>query len=298
MIVKVGLDIYKTLMLDKGMDMKGMQMHWMRIALVAAAVAAVGAGEAAVKRGKDMTLEQLTKKADVIVVGKCKSKQARWVGGHIETDYEIRVDEPLKGEKLFRAGSSIRMTVMGGSTTTPPISQYTELQPHMYAGEDVALFLKTDPAGSPETRAKAVKMGSNLLQSPRVLGLNQGKFSIVVDEKDGRRKLTKFNLENYGIMPNDSALKRVLRAVASHELNVKSGPVVELGGGLTTTPEGKSALDAAASLDPKGAAALADSLAGKSGDEASGAVINSLRGSPIPIQDLEEFKTQVKQFSN
>lgn len=274
-----------------------MVKNWRRILATVATLLVAGTSTAYIKRGKDMTLEQLTRAADAVVLGRCTGKSTRWVRGHIETDYEIVVSEKLKGSKSFNPGATVHLTVMGGESTTPPITQYTELQVHMYKGEEVALFLRTTPAGTEKARERAARIGSKLLTTPRVVGMNEGKFTVVVDETDGRRKLTRVNLENYGFMPQDMVLQRVLRAVARREVTVTDQPVVELGGGLVTSPEGKALIDAAAA-GSKAPVSVAPAPDEKS-DPGSQSVIRTIRrGSPIPLQDLEEFKNQVRQFAN
>lgn len=262
---------------------------------------AAGAAQAAKRSGPDMTLEQMTRASDAVVIGTVKDKKARWVKGHIETDYEIQVEEALKGGKSFRSGQTFRMTVMGGESTSPPISQFTEAQAHMFKGEDVALFLRTTPAGTDKQRQRAASVGSNLFTTPRVVGMNQGKFSVVTDAKDGRRKLTRVSLESYGFLPSDTTLSRVLRAVAQRDVDVTSGPVVSLGGGLVTSPDGKAMLDAAAANDPASARML-DALTGakpiRGAAGAPSAAPRQVKNVPIPLQDLEEFKNQVRQFAN
>jgi hypothetical protein len=239
---------------------------------------------AVMRVGKASSLKTLTVASDAVVVGKCVGKKSEMVGRIIETDYEIEVSEVLKGS-VYRPGQRLTITVPGGDLTTPPISMAVPAQARMFVGEKVALFLSTKPvAGMAGQTPRPNAHKSKLLTTPRVVGGEEGKFSIYTDAADGAEKVTRINLEDYGYVHNDRVLERMLRAMAVGDLQVTSAPVVDLGGGTYTTPEGQALLDAA--LSASGDAAP---VAGKK---------SPAKGTGVPpAQDFEAFKTMVKQFS-
>ena len=213
---------------------------------VCSIVLMASASSAAVRRGPEMTLEQLTKKADSVVIGKVDQEdRRRCVGSVLRPIMRSRWRRTLKG-KLRQPGNRFVMTVLGGSVSYPPITQFAELQPQMMKDEDVALFLRETPVKMPDDMKKAISPDSKLPTTPRCIGMNEGKFTVFTDQKDGRRKIARMSMEYYGYVHDDDQMQKIIRAVATHEVNVTSGPVVKLGGGLVTTPEGKAMIDAAA----------------------------------------------------
>jgi len=231
--------------------------------------------------GKDMNLEQLTLKSDSIVIGTVVSKKVNVVDRHFETDYEIQVSEQLKGDGNG-AGQKFTLTTPGGEITTPPLGMFVQLQAHMFPGEEVALFLNDKPRQVDPMVAAQVRGNTKLLTTPRVVGSYEGKFSIITNPADGKKKILRYSLENLGYVPNDKTMQRVLNAVASGDLQSTSGQVVDLGGGLSTTPEGKTVLDSTMKANSKAR------------DEK---IISSLKkNGAIKVQDLDEFTSQVRNF--
>lgn len=260
---------------------------WELFFAFAAVCITVSPATATVRFGKEMTLEQLTKNSESVIIGQCTSKQVRLVGRHFETEYEVKVTDRLKG-KDHAPGQVLRLALPGGEMTTPPLTQYVQGVPQMFKGEEVALFLKDTPPKLPQTIAERADRNSKILTSPQIVGWSEGKFSVFTDQRDGRRKIARVNLENYGYVAQDRVLERVLHAVASGDLSTTGGPVVDLGGGLVTTPDGKAMLDrtAAASAKLESKPKTPDVLGSM-----------SKRG-PVAVQDLDEFKNQVRQFAN
>ncbi|MCX7019135.1 MAG: hypothetical protein WCK47_01220 [bacterium] len=237
--------------------------------------------------GKEMNLEQLTLNSDSIVIGTVKSKKVSVVDRHFETDYEIEVSEQLKGDGKG-PGQKFVLTTPGGEITTPPLGMFVQLQTHMFAGEEVALFLNEKPRQISPEMAAQIRGDTKLLTTPRVVGSYEGKFSIITSPSDGRKKIMRYSLEKLGYVPNDKTMQRVLRAVASGDLPSTSAPVIDLGGGLFTTPQGKAMLDKAVSESGTG------KIDRKASDEQ---IINSLkRSSAVNVQDLDEFRSQVQTF--
>ncbi len=233
-----------------------------------------------------MTLQQLTRASDSVVLGTCTDKQVRVVGRHFETDYTVRVTEPLKGKRT--AGQLITMTVPGGELTTPPITHAVQGMAHMLKGEDVALFLDEKPVHLPGDIDSRRDPKSRVAIGPRVVGLNEGKFTIFTDKATGQRRVSRINMENFGFAHQDRVYQTVLRAVASNQMKTTSGTVVALGEGVYTSPQGKEILDRirvpeAPKPMARSAAQLQDAI--------------SKRGVPV-VQDLDSFKAQIKTFAN
>jgi hypothetical protein len=262
---------------------------WKCLILACAVVAYAMPSRALTRQGKPATLEDMTRQSDSVLIGQCKSKKVNVVGRHFETDYEVEVGEMLKG-KGHAPGEKIRLTVMGGELTTPPITQMLQYQPHMFEGEEVALFLEEKPLQvSPQLAARANPQ-SKLHTTPRVVGMADGKFSVFTDTASGKKKLTRVNLEDYGYVHQDRALQRILRAVATGDAKSIEGPVVPLGNGLYTTPDGKQMIDRVVNPAPP------DKLSRSATAED---VMKSVQKRlPIAVQDLDEFKEQVRGFAN
>jgi hypothetical protein len=262
--------------------------HWKSAALLIGCVGSSALSFAfSQSANNEMSLEQLTKNADEVVLGKVEGKSAGFVAGHIETTYDVSVGEQLKG-KTYRSGTKMQLTVMGGDLTTPPLSQYVQGQPLMYKGEDVALFVKTSAPKLSAAQQRAVsslstKTNSKLFSTPRVVGMQQGKFTVFTG-KDGRKMLTHINLEDRAMVPQAGLLDKTVQAIANGQVKTTAGPVV---------PVTKSA---AANADPLEQKPVDPSKLKRVTDEKQ-AITELHSGDPFPVQDLEEFKSQVKQFS-
>jgi hypothetical protein len=262
--------------------------RWIKlVALAGTALVLASVSLGASRTGKEATLEQLTKGADAIIVGDVVSKKVNVVDRRFETDYDISVKEQLKGADL-PPGRHVTITVPGGELTTPPLTMYVELQAYMVPKEEVVLFLSTRPR--PVSPELAAQIGpTKLLTTPRVIGGYEGKFSVLTDVKDGRKRVTRLNLEQYGFVPQDPHLQSLLRAVASGDVPATSAPVVDLGGGLHTTEAGKHLLDTVYQ-DNKG-----EKPKLKATDSQVIDAVRSRRN--IKLQDFDEFKSQISSFA-
>lgn len=228
------------------------------------------------------TLEQLTKASDEVIIGKVKHKSAGFVGRNIETNYDIEVSDLLKG-KNYQPGRQVQMTVIGGSITSPPLTQFVEAQPYMYSGQEVALFLTTQAVKRTSQQLNQVNPQSKLLTTPRVVGMNRGVFTVFTD-KDGSRKLARINLEERGIIPQDDVLSKTVSAVKSGAMKRIDLPVVPL---TADSANSRDPLEQTGrQLDPHSGKLPAHLALGRI--DASG---------PIPVQDLDEFKSDVRKFS-
>jgi len=164
------------------------------------------------------TIKQLAQSSDSVVVGKCIKKSTAMVGKNIETTYEFEVTQSLKG--MRKAGSKLSVSTPGGKHPLYALAQMVPQQAQMYPNEEAALFLKEV---APGTKAKAnVNKDSKLPMSPKVVGGWQGKYTVFTDSADnGKKKLVRFNMENYGYAHNDAILKKFIDAYS--EGRVESG---------------------------------------------------------------------------
>jgi len=258
------------------------------IFLVGCFAALTSAGFSLSKGKGNLSLEELVALSDEVVVGHVKDKKVNVVGHHFETDYDIEVSETLKGKS---ANKRMTMTVMGGTLTTPPLTQYVQGQAFMHKGEHVALFVKTTPAKISEDQKKRFKAAkgsdkSKLLNTPRVVGMTQGKFSVITDKATGREKVAKFDLEEYGFAPNDIALEKSLQALETGRLKKQDGQVVQ---------PGEVACKSPACLSPAHGHPAGNSKNAQINATAQQAT-QAAQGQPIVVQDLQDFKDQVRKL--
>lgn len=158
---------------------------------------------------KSYTTEEISKKSDAIVIGDCIEKDAKWVGKHIETTVTIQVQKNIKGDM----GKEIKITQLGGEIKKPiPIIQAVPGMTSFSKGEKVLLFL-----GKPDEQKNAKylsnntksKVKSSIPSSPYVLGLSQGKYSIVIDPKTGEQKVSKNNVMSDRFVETENMKKTV-----------------------------------------------------------------------------------------
>jgi hypothetical protein len=138
-----------------------------------------------------LSLADMVNQSDVIAIGSCTNIQSVWVDQSLVTLATVSVSETIKG-----AGSESLTVVLPGGVDANrkfPIAMSYPGAPRLTPGEDVFLFLTSDPDS-----------GSGY----HVAGFSQGKFSIVNDE-DGEpmvsRDLTKMSLQgNNGVRRGQS----------------------------------------------------------------------------------------------
>lgn len=137
-------------------------------ALSAGVLSAGSAASAVLER---MTLEDLARSADLVVVGTVVSRTSHYDAppraDRIVTDVVVRVDRPVRGE----AGSEVVVTTPGGEVDG--LGQIVTGAPVLRPGEQVVLFLRTDPAGPPATGV------SPAVPRRVIVGLSQGLFVVV-----------------------------------------------------------------------------------------------------------------------
>ena len=175
----------------------------------------------------NLTLKDLTLKADDIIIGKCTDKKSQWVGSRIETTIKIKVSEVIKGKKA--AGEEVEITQIGGELSQPiPIGQYVPGMPQFYTGEETLLFLSTKRPELSESTKQRQNPKSKLVTSPYVVGLAQGKYTIIADKKTGTKYAVRYNVENLGLVPNDEINKKMEKAISEEKpLRNKANPASE-----------------------------------------------------------------------
>ncbi len=147
------------------------------VVLAFVALAMVTASYAAATTVEKMSLRDLAKKSDAIVLARVEDESARYDSNkEIFTYITLRVLEPVKGPKK---DDVITIRQMGG--TVDKIASIVPGMPVFRKGDEVVLFLtQKDGAGY-----------------PWVMGLQQGKYSVTADErgqKHVRNEIGELNL--------------------------------------------------------------------------------------------------------
>jgi hypothetical protein len=130
------------------------------LAIALLALAAVGpnlgASRAHASVVQALSLEQLTARADAILIAVATARKPRrhLDGKMIVTDVDLRVDEVLKG--AHKAGQSVRATVLGGALDG--VAMQVPGEANFTVGERVLVFLQRAPRS----------------QDLRVVGMSQG----------------------------------------------------------------------------------------------------------------------------
>jgi hypothetical protein len=101
-----------------------------------------------------LSLEQMTKKARAIVVGKVTRSHSYWDGRIILTTHTVNVQETIKGQ----AARTLEVTTVGG--TVGDTTLHVAGMPAFHAGEDAVVFVEQSGRFS------------------TVVGLAQGKFNV------------------------------------------------------------------------------------------------------------------------
>lgn len=133
------------------------------VVLALAALALLTTSLASATTVEKMSLRDLAKKSDAIMLARVEDETARYdTNKEIYTYVTLRVLEPVKGPK---ADAVITIRQLGG--TVGDIASIVPGTPSFKKGEEVVVFLtKNDTAGY-----------------PWVMGLQQGKYTVTSDEK-------------------------------------------------------------------------------------------------------------------
>jgi hypothetical protein len=239
--------------------------------------------------GRNMTMPELAKRSDEIVHGTVERVEGKWRNGRVETDSVIVVKEGYKGSKYslgpgkqaVNKATAPRVTIstIGGTVQGSPITQHAPLMPFFVPGEEVILFLRY-PEADPAKRDKAFAAApqSRLILSPRVVGLFQGKFTVITHPDTGRRTVARLPLEKYDIAPTEPALKAVIQGLALGRIPTTSGTLVaqypDLADRLGSLQPVQYNLDTTQSVQR---------------------LSQSARTNPIPLMDLDAFVNQIQQ---
>ncbi len=141
-----------------------------------AGIALLGASLATATTVQKFTVKELAKKSESIVLARVEDEASRWDEGRKEiyTYITLRVLESVKGEKAQAATKGnkgiqdeavITIRQLGG--TVDKIISHVPGMPSFRKGEEVVVFLSAkDRTGYPS-----------------VMGLQQGKYSVITDEK-------------------------------------------------------------------------------------------------------------------
>ena len=134
--------------------------------LVVAVVALLASQAAFATTVQKLSLQDLTKRSDSIVMARVTDAVSAWDAGHKEiyTTYTLQILNSVKGRK---GESTVTIRQIGG--TVDNIASIVPGMPSFKKGEQVVVFLtQKDAAGY-----------------PWVMGLQQGKYTVV--EKDGAK---------------------------------------------------------------------------------------------------------------
>lgn len=233
-----------------------------------------------------MDAQQLTRAADEVVIGNVVDEQTTVVDRRFETNYTIRVDQNLKTRSgQTGAGQQITLTLPGGALTTPPLTQYVTGAPYMTRGEDVVLFLRQS---APQQNSRSASAGSgNLGSSFRVVGWNQGRFSVLKDPATGEQVVARLNLEDYGLMNTSTDVRRVLDAVENKELPLVRHSLLQEPAAVMETRE-RDPLE----VTPKDQ----KNISANERQRQAKTLQQSRERKGIPAQSLQSFTDQIRQF--
>ena len=133
------------------------------VVLAIAALALFTASYAVATTVQKMSLRDLAKKSDAIVLARVEDETARYdANKEIYTYITLRVLEPVKGPKKDEV---ITIRQIGG--TVDNIASIVSGTPTFRKGEEVVVFLS----------------GKDAAGYPWVMGLQQGKYTVTADEK-------------------------------------------------------------------------------------------------------------------
>ncbi|MCX7012507.1 MAG: hypothetical protein NTW86_08095 [Candidatus Sumerlaeota bacterium] len=222
------------------------------LALGALALLPLAIGQVGATQIETLDLENLSRLADAIVIGRVKSKEAVFEDGVIQTRYKFEANQYLKGN----LGDILDLTQVGGEITGPiPMRQRLGGAVELFPGEKALLFLEmknTSPAvqrlrqaareriaaeqqqalaaGQPSQVRPLPREDSPLLTTPLIVGAWQGRYTIYTDEK-GAEVATQLKADLGGLDATESTLKalgRIAQARAAESQPAASQPAGEL----------------------------------------------------------------------
>jgi hypothetical protein len=102
----------------------------------------LGRGRGRLIQGEPANIERLVQRADLIVRGQVTRKEPRWINRVLHTDYELEVQETLKGP----ARKNVVVSVVGG--TMGNVELRVPGAPTLQAGDQLVLFGATLARGA------------------------------------------------------------------------------------------------------------------------------------------------------
>lgn len=164
-----------------------------RLVVVATAVITLLLGSTAFATSVvKMSLRDLAKNSESIVLARVEDSSARYEANkEIYTYITLRVLDPVKGMKAEHGKNAVpdqMITIRQIGGIVANIASVVPGMPKFTKGEEVVVFLsKKDSAGY-----------------PWVMGLQQGKYSVVTDDQGMRH--VKNELEDLGLMNSDGSM--------------------------------------------------------------------------------------------
>lgn len=150
-------------------------MRRLLLEFIGALVLAIAVPEASATIIQQLTIEEMTDRADAIVLGRHLESESMWVGRMLVTRVTVAVSELLKGETQ----PMVTVEILGGvdRNRKVPIAMTVPGAPRIHSGERVILFLSriAAPAGAGEYE---------------IVGFSQGKLSVVEDAQ-GRQVIAR-----------------------------------------------------------------------------------------------------------
>jgi hypothetical protein len=129
--------------------------------------------------------DQLVAEADAIVHARVVEQHSEWQDQRIVTQVVLEVIECSKGS--YAAGDRVTIEQAGG--VVGDLAMVVPGEPTFTTGEEVVLFLEVEPA----------------VADPLVLGMGQGKFSVVADPASGQAMVTR-SLDGMTLVSPDGQL--------------------------------------------------------------------------------------------
>lgn len=254
------------------------------LAVAAGVLTLPAISSALIQLNPNMPMESLVEKSDEIIVGKVIEKNVVVEQGGIVSKYEVQVGENLKTKsKDFSPGRTISLSLAGGTPTSSPLTRYVPGMPHMFKGEDVVLFLRTQPTESQKAKNLVPKSG---VFKTQIVGLNQGRFTIVEDSK-GKKSVIRMSGEQQGLVNEGQLTAKTVDGIKKNTIRVKEQKLLR----------GRDLSKQATQKDPLELKAEDQQVVKKEAALQTGEMIRgTVQVGGIPAQDLESFKSDIRTF--
>lgn len=140
-----------------------------------------------------LTLDELVKRADIIVVANCDERETSWTNQNLVTHYTLRPSEFMKGYYDLNKDGQFEIEELGGVLKNPPIRQQVAGEANIKKGEEVLLFLKQNQKKFPDKTAEDDPrlLASQKIDGLRIVGMAQGRFTVVEHPESGEKIVTK-----------------------------------------------------------------------------------------------------------